>query len=165
MDNFVVRDSGKREEYASGMMRDTQEGKPDIDRVFDGPLVDRLAAHLTKGAAKYPDNEDGTPNWTLASGREELKRFRKSAVRHMRQWLRGDQDEDHFAATVFNMNCYEYVKGRLVVVEILRRAMPGEKGCFAHGGWLCERPYGHKGKHMAWTDDSCSKLRKDGEWE
>lgn len=104
---FVVKDSGKRQEFSSGMVRDTQEGKPEYDRVFDGVLIDRLAAHLTKGAAKYPDNEDGTPNWTLANSTAELKRFKKSATRHFRQWLRGDQDEDHFAAVTFNMNSYE----------------------------------------------------------
>lgn len=113
MSDFVVKDSGKREEYTSGMVRDTQEGKADIDRVFYGPLVDRLAAHLTKGATKYPDNADGTPNWTLASGQEEMIRFRKSAARHFHQWRRGDQDEDHFAAVMFNMNAFEYVKARL----------------------------------------------------
>lgn len=120
-DQFIVRDSGKREEYASGMVRDTQEGKADIDRVFDGPLVDRLATHLTKGAAKYPDNKDGTPNWTLACNREEMIRFRKSAARHFRQWRRGDQDEDHFAAVVFNMNCFEYVKERIRIQQQIER--------------------------------------------
>lgn len=112
-DTFTVKDSGKRQEFESGMIRDTQDGKPDIDRVFDGPLVDRLAAHLTKGAAKYPDNEDGTPNWMNADSVAELVRFRKSAARHFRQWHRGDTDEDHFSATTFNMNCYEYVKDKL----------------------------------------------------
>lgn len=114
-EGFVVKDSGKRQEFASGMVRDTQEGKADIARVYDGPLIDRLAMHLTKGAAKYPDNEDGTPNWTNANSPEELHRFKKSAARHFRQWMRGDKDEDHFAATVFNMNSYEFVLNKIVM--------------------------------------------------
>lgn len=112
-DQFTVKDSGKRQEFASGMVRDTSDGKADFDRVFDGPLVDRLATHLTKGAQKYPDNEDGTPNWMNAKNQEELIRARKSAVRHFRQWRRGDIDEDHFAGVVFNMNLVEYIKGRM----------------------------------------------------
>lgn len=103
------------------MIRDTQEGKPDIDRVFDGPLVDRLATHLTKGAAKYPDNEDGTPNWMNANSQQEMIRFRKSAARHFRQWMRGDNDEDHFSATTFNMNAYEMVKQKLQLAQQIEK--------------------------------------------
>lgn len=95
------------------MIRDIQEGKPDIWRVFVGPLVERLAIHLTKGATKYPDVSPGVPNWTLAAGPEELHRFRASAVRHFWQWYNGADDEDHFAATCFNMNGFETVKAKL----------------------------------------------------
>ncbi len=105
---FIVKDSGKREDFPSGMRRDTEEGKYDYTLVFDGPLVDRVAAHLTKGAEKY-----GRRNWQLACSLEEAERFQRSAARHFRQWLRGDQDEDHFAAVVFNMNAHEDVLARL----------------------------------------------------
>ena len=110
---FQVKDSGQRQQFAGGMQRDTQDGKLDIWRVYIGPLVERLAAHLTKGATKYPDVTPGVPNWTLAAGTEEMARFKASAARHFWQWFRGDVDEDHFAATVFNMNGYEEVKRKL----------------------------------------------------
>ena len=112
-DKFVVKDSGKRQEFAGGMKRDTQEGKLDIWRVFVGPLVERLAAHVTKGAVKYPDVTPGVPNWTLAAGTEEMQRFKASAARHFWQWYNNVSDEDHFAATVFNMNGYEATKEKL----------------------------------------------------
>lgn len=35
---FVTKDSGKREEFASGMIRDTQEGKLRYDLAIDGPV-------------------------------------------------------------------------------------------------------------------------------
>lgn len=110
---FTIKDSGQRQDFASGMVRDVTTGKEDFELPLNGPMFDRWAAHLTKGAVKYPDAELGVPNWTLANGREELVRFRKSAVRHFRQWLRGDQDEDHAAAVFFNINGYEYVKARM----------------------------------------------------
>lgn len=110
---FIIRDSGAREQFTSGMVRDTQEGKTDYTRVLDGPMLDRWAEHLTKGARKYPDVAPGVANWTLASGQPELVRFKKSAFRHFRQWLRGDSDEDHAAAVYFNINGYEYVRVRL----------------------------------------------------
>jgi hypothetical protein len=105
--DFVVKDSGKRQEYASGMVRDTQEDKPDytlIDRVF----LLRLAVHLVKGAKKY-----GRRNWQLAESAEELERFQSSALRHMMQWLDGQADEDHMAACAFNLMAAEYVKAKM----------------------------------------------------
>jgi hypothetical protein len=118
MNNFEVRDSGHRQEYKSGMVRDTQEGKPQYRRLFYGPLATRLANHLTKGAAKYPDDADGTPNWMHANSQEERIRFVDSAARHFAEWLEGmlfnrPMPEDYFAAVVFNMNAAEYVMERL----------------------------------------------------
>jgi hypothetical protein len=91
------------------MVRDTSAGKPNFLNVMFGPLIQRLAVHLTKGREKYPDPEPGRPNWTLAEGREEYLRAKESAFRHFLQWLWGERDEDHFVATVFNMNLAEYV--------------------------------------------------------
>lgn len=109
---FEIKDSGKREEFQSGMVRDTTDGKTNFLRVLEGPMFDRWAAHLSKGAVKYPDIAPGVANWTLANGEPELSRFKESAMRHFRQWLRGDTDEDHAAAVLFNINGAEYVKGK-----------------------------------------------------
>lgn len=110
---FIVKDSGARQQFQSGMVRDTQDGKVDFTRVMDGPMLERWAAHLDKGAVKYPDVRPGVPNWTLAAGDAELARFRKSALRHIIQWLRGDRDEDHAAAVFFNINGAEYVQNKM----------------------------------------------------
>jgi hypothetical protein len=110
--SFITKDSGKREEYASGMKRDVQDDKVDFDRVFDGPMLERWAGLLTRGAKKYND-EEGQPNWMKANGYPEMERARKSAARHFTQWRNGDTDEDHAAAVIFNLNLYEYIKGRL----------------------------------------------------
>lgn len=107
-EGFIVKDSGNRQQFASGMMRDTEQDKIQYDLVFDGPLFERLAIHLTKGAKKYARR-----NWMKAGGQEELERFRSSAIRHFYQWMRGDMDEDHFAAVVFNLNGYEYLREKL----------------------------------------------------
>ena len=105
---FLIKDSGKRMNYKSGMRRDLQDNKIDYSLVYDGPLMDRYAEHLTKGAKKY-----GRRNWQLANSQEELERFIQSASRHFRQWMRGDIDEDHMAAVVFNLNAAEYVKEKI----------------------------------------------------
>ena len=104
---FVVKDSGVREEYNSGMKRDTTKGKP-MYSLIDRTFLYRLAMHMTRGAEKY-----GIDNWRLANSQEELARFRDSALRHMMQWLNGDVDEDHMAAIAFNLFAAEYVKSKL----------------------------------------------------
>lgn len=112
--DFVVKDSGARQEFKSGMVRDVDTGKVNYHRVADGPMLKRWATHLTKAEAKYPDIAPGVANWTLAEGEEERQRFRTSAFRHFMQWFYGDTDEDHAAAVFFNVNGAEYVKEKMV---------------------------------------------------
>ena len=104
---FTVKDSGKREQFSGGMVRDVADDKIDYSLIYDGPMLDRWADHLTKGAKKY-----AARNWMLAEGDAELRRFKASAARHFRQWMRGDTDEDHAAATFFNINGYEYLRNK-----------------------------------------------------
>lgn len=103
-----IKDSGQRKEFASGMVRDTTESKIDYTLIFDGPMLERWALHMTKGAAKY-----SKANWMLAAGQEELDRFKESALRHFIQWFRGDTDEDHASAVFFNINGACYVQDKL----------------------------------------------------
>ena len=107
MADFQTKDSGVREQFAGGMVRDTQAGKPRFDLIEDGMLW-RWAALMGRGAEKYGDD-----NWRLAQGEAELKRFKASAFRHFMQWLRGDQDEDHAAAVFFNVAGAEWLAGRI----------------------------------------------------
>jgi hypothetical protein len=124
---FTTKDSGKRMSFDSGMVRDTQEGKTLYHLIFSGPMLERWAGLLTRGAAKY--NED---NWMKAEGQAEYRRFKASAARHFVQWMRGDTDEDHAAAVFFNLNGAEYVKGKLeaaghTAVPILSDARPSKR--------------------------------------
>lgn len=109
---FIVRDSGARQVFDSGMVRDTTDGKVEWHRVADGPMLARWAAHMTRGAAKYPDVGPNVANWMLAAGDAEYARFRASAFRHFMQWWYGETDEDHAAAVFFNINGAEYVRVR-----------------------------------------------------
>ena len=110
---YVTKDSGKRQEYASGMVRDLQDGKPDFSLLlpempYDLLPLTRWAALMTRGAEKY-----GRRNWQVADSHEELERFKASAFRHFVQWMAGEEDEDHMAAVMFNLNAAEYVKYKL----------------------------------------------------
>lgn len=102
--DYITRDSGAREEFLSGMYRDTQEDKARFDLMYlegvpyeEQPLT-RFADLLARGAKKYTAR-----NWELAEGEEELERFKASALRHLTQYLCGDRVEDHQAAVIFNL--------------------------------------------------------------
>jgi hypothetical protein len=104
-DGFIIKDSGKRKEFKSGMVRDVNDDKINYLLVNDGPMLKRWAIHITKGAKKYEKR-----NWMKANGPEEYERFRESAFRHFMQWLNGDTDEDHASAVFFNINGAEFLK-------------------------------------------------------
>ena len=113
MAKFETKDSGKRIEYASGMRRDVQDDKPSFQYILadipynEQPLT-RLAFLLERGAKKY-----GPKNWQLANSEEEYERFKASALRHMIQYQCGEEDEDHMAATVFNLFAAETTKYKI----------------------------------------------------
>lgn len=108
MSEFEVKDSGDRLVFESGMHRDTNVDKVRFDLALDGPMFQRYAEHLTKGAKKYEAR-----NWMKARSVEEADRFKESALRHFLQWYRCERDEDHAAAVMFNINGFEYVRDRL----------------------------------------------------
>lgn len=111
---FAIKDSGVRQEYASGMVRDTEKGKARFDLLnplgvpYDAQFLTRCAVHMAQGAEKYTDR-----NWEQANGTEELARYRSSALRHLQQWIAGEQDEDHAAAVFFNLLAAETVEYRI----------------------------------------------------
>lgn len=108
VNRFVIKDSGKRQEFSGGMVRDTAEDKIDYSLVLDGPMFRRWAQHLTNGAKKYAKR-----NWMKAEGQTEQQRFKESALRHFLQWYWNESDEDHASAVMFNINGHEYVKEKL----------------------------------------------------
>lgn len=115
MARYVTSDSGSREEYDSGMRRDTTADKVRFDLItpadlpMDEQMITRWAALMTRGAMKY-----GFRNWEKAAGEPELERFRESAFRHFMQYYLGaDNDEDHAAAVFFNITGAELVQWKM----------------------------------------------------
>ena len=108
MTDFTTKDSGERQEWSSGMHRDTETGKPRFDLIvpegvpFEEQLLTRFANLMARGAEKYTER-----NWEQANSMEEVKRAESSAYRHFMQWLCGETDEDHAAAVIFNLMVVE----------------------------------------------------------
>jgi hypothetical protein len=94
MRDYSLHDSGERQQFATGAVRDRQAGKGRFDLL--PPLaMNRLARHFEKGAAKYGDR-----NWERGI---PLSRFLDSALRHLFAYLAGRDDEDHLVAAAWNL--------------------------------------------------------------
>lgn len=89
----MMHDSGSRQEFDTGAVRDAAEGKPRPDLISPFALL-REGEWMRLGAEKYsPHNwEKGTPN----------SRCWASLFRHVLKWAAGDRSEDHLAAIRFN---------------------------------------------------------------
>lgn len=111
---WVTRDSGARAEFDSGMRRDTEEGKARFDLLipegvpYSEQMLTRFADLLARGAEKY-----SARNWEKANSQAELDRYKSSGFRHFMQWISGETDEDHAAAAMFNIMCYEMTKWKI----------------------------------------------------
>jgi hypothetical protein len=92
----TVKDSGHRQEFSTGAVRDTQEGKGRFD-LLPAYAITRVAQHFENGARKYNDE-----NWRKGI---PLRRFLDSAIRHLFKLLEGQIDEDHAAAVAWNVLC------------------------------------------------------------
>ncbi len=91
-----VEDSGKRQEFNTGSVRDTREGKGRYD-LLPPEAIYRLAVHFANGAVKYGDR-----NWEKG---QPLSRYLDSALRHLFKYLGGSRVEDHLAAAAWNALC------------------------------------------------------------
>lgn len=101
-DGFITRDSGKREQFENGAVRDTQAGKARYDLIPPGPLR-RVAMLYARGAEKYDDH-----NWTKG---QPTSRILASLMRHVEDYRNGDTVEDHLAAVVWNAMAIMYYEG------------------------------------------------------
>ena len=143
----MIKDSGTRRKFASGAVRDIQEGKGRCDLLpldvvsmlcgkpvigaisrfqatgNHGYLLDAIGAfcrernwdvntmllevsiHFEEGAKKYGEN-----NWQKGI---PPNCYVDSAIRHYLKWRRGDKDEPHDRAFVWNLMCciYEVRRG------------------------------------------------------
>lgn len=89
-----IKDSGERTEFATGAVRDMAAGKGRCDLLPMVALL-RLSRHYEAGAVKY-----GLRNWEKGI---PVSSFMDSAIRHIFCYMMGWDDEDHLAATAFNV--------------------------------------------------------------
>lgn len=91
---WETKDSGERQKFETGAVRDIQQGKGRFD-LLSIYAIQRVAGIYERGAEKYgPRNyEKGIP----------LSRYIDSALRHLFQFVEGDVSEDHSSAALWNL--------------------------------------------------------------
>ena len=88
-----MHDSGKRETFSTGAVRDTADDKPRPDLI--SPFAtERLGQWLQRGALKYAER-----NWERGI---PISRCIASLERHLMKFKQGAKDEDHMAAIMCN---------------------------------------------------------------
>jgi hypothetical protein len=104
MVNFTLNDSGKREQFETGSVRDTAEDKPRYE-LIPVEALERLAMLYTRGAKVY-----GPDNWSRG---QPFRRVFGSMLRHAFAWAKGERDEDHLAAVAWNAFALMYFEEAL----------------------------------------------------
>lgn len=97
MDNkqdFKLKDSGQRQIFDTGAVRDSETGKGRFD-LLPTQLLFRLARHYERGAVKYDDR-----NWEKGMS---ISRCIDSALRHITKYIAGWNDEPHLDAAIWNL--------------------------------------------------------------
>lgn len=107
-------DTGTRQEFPGGGMRDTAVGKERFELLwtegqsYEDQMLTRAARWMARGAEKYDSR-----NWELFDSPEALEHAKASLLRHTYKLLAGETDEDHAAAVWFNSQVIEYVRWKL----------------------------------------------------
>ena len=101
----MIKDSGTRQEFETGSVRDVSAGKGRFDLVPYLPQ-ELLAKHYEEGIEKY-----GERNWEKG---QPLKNFLNSADRHLLKFLNGRIDENHLSACVWNIYGYQWTENEII---------------------------------------------------
>lgn len=92
----MIKSSGKTSEFTSGSRRDSLDGKPRME-LLPYDLLSRVAVWYGLGATKYGDN-----NWRMGQKQSHVL---GSLMRHLDKYIRGESDEDHLSAVIWNALC------------------------------------------------------------
>jgi hypothetical protein len=88
-----MHDSGTRQEFTTGAVRDAAGDKPRPD-LFSPFALERIGKWLGTGAQKYSER-----NWEKGM---PISRVIASLMRHLLAYMMGKKDEDHMAAVATN---------------------------------------------------------------
>ena len=153
MEKYKIKDSGQRQQFQSGAVRDTNQGKGRPDLISPIALT-RLAKHYENGALKYGDN-----NWQKGI---PLKRLVESALRHLNEYLYGNREEDNIIACAWNCFAIAHTESMIMKRKMspdLAKGLP----CFMSVEEMDEntRMWWEKMNDLIKEDDKNTKSKND----
>lgn len=104
----MIKDSWQRKEFSNWFVRDVDTNKLRWD-LLPIEILERVCTQYTEWMNKYWAN-----NWQQARWKEAIERFKQSARRHFISWQKWEYDENHDAATIFNIMAYERHRKRML---------------------------------------------------
>ena len=89
-----IKTSGEKEVFVTGSVRDSKKGVGRMDLLPPTAIIE-LSKHCQKGAEHYGERnvDKGIPQHSLID----------SGMRHLFKYLRGDKDENHLVAALWNI--------------------------------------------------------------
>ena len=89
-----IKDSGDRTMFNTGAVRDSKDGVGRMDLLPCTAIIE-LSKHCQEGAKRYGERnvDKGIPQHS----------FIDSGLRHLFKYLRGDRDENHLIAALWNI--------------------------------------------------------------
>lgn len=114
----LIKDSGDRTAFNTGAVRDMHEGKGRLDLLPCSAILE-LAKHCENGALKYGERnvDKGIPQHS----------FIDSGLRHLFKYLRGDKDENHLVAALWNIAWAVNQEAEMPEMQDIPRRMEEEK--------------------------------------
>lgn len=100
----ALHDSGTRQQFEGGGVRDTAEGKPRFDLLwpkdvpYEAQFLTQMAQVLQQGAEKYAPR-----NWELFYTEEAKEHAQGSLGRHYANYMAGSTDEPHLILMACNL--------------------------------------------------------------
>jgi len=96
---WEIKDSGERQSFNTGAVRDTQQGKGRYD-LLPFRTIEHLSKHYEAGCLKY-----GNRNWEIGM---PISRYLDSSIRHLFKFVLGKDKEDgenHLISSIWNLCC------------------------------------------------------------
>lgn len=110
MEELKILDSGERRQFETGAVRDICEGKGRCDLlpldIIAGCLIDGLEGDVINKIVQF--RSDGRYEHLLENNWQKgipVHCYIDSALRHFLKFVRGDRDEPHDRAFVWNLLC------------------------------------------------------------
>lgn len=148
--------------------------------IFTGVMMyfpDAIAAVAQVSKVGNDQHNPGEPlHWAREKSTDQMNTAQRHMIDHGRRNLKDTDGTYHLAKAIWRLCAelqltIEKEQAGTTLAEKPRRGntLRGDEPCKSQApgrrAWSCERPNGHTGRHMAWSDYASGTLYEGGSWE